>query len=115
MACDVAVAKLQAHRYDLLISDLIVPLTLGDLAEVPFAVVRRDPLEGRYPGVWLIRFVREQMKLRLPIVVLTIVVGRDREPVEKLLSGHIQGYISKYDMLPSELCGRLRAIVEAPR
>jgi DNA-binding response OmpR family regulator len=111
VACDVAVSKLENNKYDLLIVDLILPITTGQKKDVPFKVNYATDLEKKYGGLWLIKRIRNEMKLQTPILVLTIVVGKDRERVEKELAGLIAEYLSKYDVLPSELCEKIEALI----
>jgi CheY-like chemotaxis protein len=104
IACDDAINALQLGHYDLIIVDLILPITLRERQGVPFELQYVDPLEKSYAGCWLIRYIRETLKVDTPIMVYTIVVGHDRDLIENsLLAGKIGSYHSKYDTPPDEL------------
>lgn len=110
IACDDAVAALGAERFDLVVIDLILPITMRERETVPFEVRCQNDLE-KYGGCWLIRYIRETLRVQIPIIVYTIVVGPDRDPVEKLLAGRVQGYYSKYDVFPEDLDLRIKEAV----
>ena len=112
IACDVAIAKLKAQTYELLIVDLIVPVTTGARADLEFEVDHRDDLEEKYGGLWLIRYVREVLDPNVPIMVVTIVVGDDRDPIERRLDGIISDYLSKYDTKPDDWCKRIEELLQ---
>jgi DNA-binding response OmpR family regulator len=111
VACDLAIARLRNAKYDLIIVDLILPITMGETRLLDFEPNYQNGLEERYGGLWLIRHIREHLQIQTPIIVLTIVVGSDREPVEQLLNGKIAEYVSKYDVMPQELCEKIRNLL----
>jgi len=111
LACDIAIAKVKENKYELIIVDLILPITMGERRHLKFEVHPANEYEEKYGGLWLIRYIREELHVQTPIIVLTIVVGKDREPVERVLNGKITEYLSKYDIMPEDLCNRIGEIL----
>jgi CheY-like chemotaxis protein len=104
---DAAQSALEGYRklsrwrdYDLIVIDLILPLTIND-ESIPDSIVswKRE----KYAGVPLAKWLKGQIKDEKPLIILSVISenGTTDTPESLGLTGYIS--ISKRGLLPSEL------------
>ena len=97
------------QRYDLMVIDLILPISLDESA--PEIVKNWDnQAEHGYVGIGLAKWLLNEIKPDCPVVILSVVP----DPIETFNLGSLglAGYIRKSGLLPTELKEELRKIID---
>ncbi len=86
--------------YDLIIADLILPISNHENEKLP-DIVRSWEDKYEYVGLGVIKWLMQDLKIRKPLIICSVV----RDPISTFALGGlgITGYISKSGLLPSQL------------
>jgi CheY-like chemotaxis protein len=97
------------HDYDLIVVDLILPVSQEDTA--PELVRSWDDQEKyAYVGIGLVEWLLKDIKVNCPVVILSVVP--DPITTYKLESLGVSDYIRKSGLLPTSLKDELMPILE---
>ena len=85
-----ALETIEKSDFDLILSDIIIPTG-----------IERDPENCSYVGMQLLETLLIDMKIKTPIMVLSVVC--DREMIEKMYEMGVKNVLQKGAYLPSKL------------
>jgi CheY-like chemotaxis protein len=96
-------------NYDLIIADLILPISNNEDDKLP-ALVKSWEDKYEYIGLGIIKWLMEDLKIKRPLIICSVV----RDPISTFSLGNlgIAGYISKSGLLPSMLKDEVFKVLE---
>lgn len=96
-------------NYDLIIADLILPISNHEDDKLP-SLVKSWEDKYEYIGLGIIKWLMEDLKIKRPLIICSVV----RDPITTFSLGNlgIAGYISKSGLLPSKLKDEVFKVLE---